>query len=148
MDNREVALHLLSEIERLNERVLHMEKGLEIGIYDRMKHAVTGGGKALGQFGLLQLLLHFDPDAHATSPTTLEFKLKAKVYSVTLNEGKTVVNVQCSTDGQHSSFGSLDDLKGWINAQKGVLATAAPEGSRLLQYTNAVLAQQGARKTH
>jgi hypothetical protein len=145
--DREVTRHLLAEIDELHERVAHLEKGLGLEIFSKLKHAVAGREKGLSQYGLLGMLRHFDPEAVATGATTVEFTLHAKRYTVTLNEGRTAATVR-SPDGQQSGFAALDPLEAWLKAQKGVLAARAPEGSRLLLYTQAVLAQQGARARH
>ena len=145
MDNREVARHLLSEIEALHERMAHLEKGLELGIYDRLKHSLSGGEKDMSQRAVLGVLERFDKGASATSASTFDFTLKGKKYTITLNGDKSGLTVQ-SPDGHQTAFAGLDTLKPWLEAQKGVLSAGAPEGSRLLAYTQAVLAQQGARQ--
>ena len=145
MDNREVARHLLSEIEALHERMAHLEKGLELGIYKRIKDGLMGGEKDMSQRAVLGVLERFDKGASATSASTFDFTLKGKKYTITLNGDKSGLTVQ-SPDGHQTAFAGLDTLKPWLEAQKGVLSAGAPEGSRLLAYTQAVLAQQGARQ--
>ena len=139
--NREVTQQLMAEIDRLHARVAHMES-----VMDTVRNASMGlfGGGKVSQRTVLELLEKHDKGAVATGATTFELTLKGVKYHATL-EGNDVA-VHSDTNPQKFAFDTLGDLDKWLSAQTKVKsmrsAMAAPEGSRLHMYTQAVLAQQ------
>jgi hypothetical protein len=143
MDSREAIRHLLLQVEGLHERVGQLERGMEIGFVDRMKTMVVGGAK-MDQRTVLDLLHGFDTGAVATGEHELKFTLKGRAYTVRLESGHGGATVD-GPSGEHCKVSTTAALSAWIKGQRGLDAAATPEGSRLLKYTQAVLAQQGAR---
>jgi hypothetical protein len=137
--DREVALHLLSELERLQSRVEHLEVHMQVNLPNLFK-------KEVSQSNLLALCQKYDAKAEMTDKHTVGFELASGQYTATLNEARTEILVR-SPDGRGSKFDAINKMDRWLAAQKefksGGISTRPPEGSRLMAYTQAVLAQQG-----
>jgi hypothetical protein len=146
----EAIRHLLAEVEGLHERVAELEAGMESGMLDRLRDmansALSRGGNKMDQKTVLEALHRFDKDAVATGTHELRFTLNGRTYTVKLDEGHGSATVGVP-GGEQCKVATPKALADWIKGQRGVLAARAgiPEGSRLLRYTQAVLAQQGAR---
>lgn len=140
--DREVALHLLSEIQSLQARMENVEVNMQVSM-PHLPHFTLSETK-VSQSSLLELCKRYDKHAEMTDKHTVAFLLESLAYTATLNEGRTEVLVR-SPDGRGTSFDEMKKMDQWLKAQrlaKGITARA-PDSSRLMAYTQAVLAQQG-----
>jgi hypothetical protein len=139
--NKELALHLLNEIDGLHERMEYMEKGWA----DRVGEFIGGGPKEMSQLNLMNHLAKYDKDSRATDEHTVRFALGGTLYTAKLDEGTGGVKVQ-SDGNKEIVFATLALLDTWLKGMKGVKSMSAvtrpPEGSKLLMYTQGVIQQQ------
>lgn len=144
--DREVALHLLSEIQSLQARMEHVEVNMQVSMPHLPHFNIPNPfeKREVSQSSLLELCKKYDKHAEMTDRHTVAFTLDSVAYTATLNEGRTEVLVR-SPDGRGSSFDEMKKMDKWLAAQKGVkgITARAPDSSRLMAYTQAVLAQQG-----
>jgi hypothetical protein len=123
------------ELRNLHARMSRMES-----VVDTLRQITGGaGGHAISQFTVLQMLTRHDSKATATSATVIDFTLGKAKYHAELQGGQVVMH--SDANAARVGFDNLRALDKWLTAQKG----ATPLSSEhLLQYTHAVLAQQGA----